>query len=224
MDTVVLDFLPVMLAAILAPFPILIVLLMLGRQDGLVVAICFVAGLIVVRLLQGLVFGYVFNASPEAQTDVGGKSIKDILFLILGILLLATALRSWLMSSDAKGAPPKWKTMFDSVTPGKAFVLGAVLVLIAAKAWVFTLGTISIIGTHELNTSQQITAYLIYLLGAHSLLLGMLGYAAILPAQSARVLGNALNWMEQNSKLVKIVISVGFGLYFVSKGLQGLFG
>ena len=49
----------------------------------------------------------------------------------------------------------------------KAFGMGALLVAIAAKQWVFTLSAIGIIGEAQLSQTGNVVAFLFFVLAAH---------------------------------------------------------
>jgi uncharacterized membrane protein (UPF0136 family) len=87
------------------PFYPIVVLLMLQGQGGLVKAIAFVAGNIAVRLAQGVLFGLVFDVAMAASSEDGQRLGVSILLLIVGILLLITAVKKWQKEEDPD-APP----------------------------------------------------------------------------------------------------------------------
>ena len=64
------------------------VLFLQQGRSGLVRAVGFVAGGIAVRLAQGILFGLVFGAAMEANSEDGQRLGVYTLLLIVGILLL----------------------------------------------------------------------------------------------------------------------------------------
>jgi hypothetical protein len=77
------------------PFYPIVVLLMLQGQGGLVKALAFVAGNIAVRLAQGVLFGIIFGVALAANSEYGQRLGVSTLLLIVGILLLITAVKKW---------------------------------------------------------------------------------------------------------------------------------
>jgi hypothetical protein len=77
------------------PFYPNVVLVLLQGQGGLVKALAFVAGNIAVRLAQGVLFGIIFGVALAANSEYGQRLGVSTLLLIVGILLLITAVKKW---------------------------------------------------------------------------------------------------------------------------------
>ena len=140
MGAVYVEMLPLILGAALLPVWIIIVLMLLSGDRGVVKGAAFVAGVTLVRLVQGVLFGFVFSGGGTAQTDAGATVFKSTLLLVLGIILLITAYKKWSKAPDPDAPPPKLFESLAGMSPLKAFGMGALLVLVAVKLWVFTLG------------------------------------------------------------------------------------
>lgn len=224
MGSVITDFIPLMIGAAVVPVNIIIVLLLLRGQGGLVKASAFAGGMVVVRLAQGIVFGSIFTASANAGANTGPSSLVSTLLLLLGILLWVTAIKQFTRDDDPDAPPPKWMAMFQSISAPKAFGMGALLVAIAAKQWVFTLGALGIIRDARLGNPQDIVAYLFFVLGAVSLMLIPIIACAVAPAQSARALEAGGKWLEKHNRAIVIAVSAVFGTLFLFKGIAGLLG
>jgi hypothetical protein len=106
----------------------------------------------------------------------------------------------------------------------KAFGMGALLVAIAAKQWVFTLTAITMIGEAQLSQAGNVIAFLFYVLAAQSLMLTPIVVYAVAPTQSAKGLEAAQNWLERYNRQIVIAISTIFGVLFLWKGISGLIG
>ena len=224
MENVIVEFLPLIVGAAVVPVPFIVTLLLLRSESGLLKAVCFVSGMVLVRLAQGIVFSYILGHSAKAQTEEGSDLIVNVILLILGILLWITALKKWQKEEDPDAPSPKWLAMFGSLSARKAFGISIVFMLIAAKQWVFTLGAVSVINEAHLVSPNNAVAYLIFVLGAQSLLLVLILISAVAPNRSAHMLDAAGQWMERNSRALTLVVSVIFGTYFIFKGITGLLG
>ncbi|MCC7160883.1 MAG: GAP family protein [Anaerolineae bacterium] len=224
MNIVITEFIPLMLGAALVPVWTIIVLLLLKSEGGLLKAVAFVSGQILVRLTQGLAFGLVFGSSEAASTEQGAAIIVSTLLLVLGILLLITAFLKWRKQEDPDAPPPKWMTMFSSVSAGRAFLLSIGLMLVAAKQWVFTLGALGVIREAELERPENIIAYLIFVFGAQLLVLVPIVITAVAPRQASHLLAAGSDWLERNNRTIVVAVSVVFGAYFIFKGISGLLG
>jgi hypothetical protein len=200
------------------------VLLLLRSEGGLLKAIAFVGGQTLFRLAQGTVFGFVLNSSLAAQTEQGSSLIVSSIVLVLGILLWVTALAKWLKAPDPDAPPPKWMAMFSSISAGKAFLLSFLLMALAAKQWIFTLGALGVINQADLPGPQDAIAFLIFVLGAQALVLVPIIMRAVIPSRSAALLEAGYQWLERNNRTIVIAVSSIFGTYFIFKGITGLLG
>ena len=224
MGTVIVSLLPLIVGAAVVPIWIIMVLFLLRSEGGLLKAAAFAAGAIIMRLAQGMLFGYVFGKSAEASGDSGSSVIVSTLLLVVGILMLIAAFKQWRKEDDPDAPPPKWIAAISGLSAVKAFGMGALLVVIAAKQWVFTLSTIGIIGQAQLSQAENVITFLFYVLAASSLVLAPIVVYAVAPTQSAKTLGAAQGWLERHNRVIVIVISLIFGLWFLWKGIAGLIG
>lgn len=224
MSTTLIGLLPMMAGAALAPVWIIVTLLLLRGERGLAKAAAFVAGVTAVRLAQGFLFGYVFHAYAAGHSDEEEGAFVAVLLLLLGIVLLVSALRKWLKDADPDEPPPRWMESITTWSPGRSFVIGVAGMSIAVKQWVFTLSALGIIGESETSVAQEVALFLLFVVGAQSLMLLVLGYTALAPAQSVQTLDAAQGWLERNNRPIAIAVSLVFGIYFLWKGIAGLAG
>lgn len=223
MTSVLGQLLPLILGAALAPLWVIIVLLMLASPGGVVKAGGFVLGITFTRLMQGLLFGAVLSASSGAKAESGGKSpVVSTLLLVVGILLLIAAFRKWRKEDDPDDPPPKWMQSIDQTTPLKALGLGALMVAVGPKLWVFTLSALGVINEAGLEQGDAIVAYLTYILLAQSLLILAILISAIAPQGSRALLKRAIDWLTAYNRPISITVALIFGLLFAWDGLQGL--
>jgi len=221
MGEVIVKLIPFIIGSAVVPLQLMMIILLLSNpRQGLAKAISLVAGMTVVRLLQGIVFGLIF--SSEAGESGGKGPVASLLLVVLGILLLITAYKQWRSEPDADDPPPKWLTMLDSLTIPKAFGMGAGLVLISGKFWVFTLAAIGVIGEAQLGQPSSSIAFLLYILLAQSLLLLAILVRILLPNQSKTVLEAISVWLTRNSRPIVLVVSLVFGVLFFIQGVVGL--
>ncbi|MDX2228152.1 MAG: GAP family protein [Leptolyngbyaceae cyanobacterium bins.349] len=186
--TIFLDLLPMMLGSALAPVWIIIVLLILKGPNGWVKAIAFVTGITLVRLLQGILVGYLLRSASGIESANGSSPIVSTLLLVLGILLLIAAAKKLMNEADPDAPPPKWMSAFDQADPCTILGMGALGTLIAPKLWVFTLAAIGVILKASLDLAAELKIFLMYVLGAQSLILLPLLLYAIALQRSANLL------------------------------------
>jgi hypothetical protein len=222
MGNLLLDLLPLAFGAMLVPIFVILALMLLTSERGLSKAAAFLAGILVMRLLQWVVFGLVFVPATEAETSAGLRLLGPMLMTVLGVMLLASGIRKWRKEPDSDDQPPAWMNKFNTLSVFQALAGGALLMLISVKQWVFTLSAITIILEARLVPPGGLVAYLSFTLIAMALmLLPILAYA-VAPQHSAEPLRNAQAWLERNNRSVAIVVSLVFGTWFLIRGITGL--
>ena len=217
------SLIPLILASALVPVQIMITLLLLRSSSGKITAWAFAAGMTLVRLLQGAIFGLVLSNASTVNVDQGGPGlVLSIVLMVLGIVFLATGAKSMLTGEDPDAPPPKWLTMTEGMKPAKAFLFGGGLLLLAPKFWVFTLGAIGAIGAANLGQPSAGLTFLAFAVLAQGITLAILLYATLAPRQSRHTLNAAAQWLEDKNRLIMIVVELVFGIWFSTKGLFGL--
>lgn len=223
MNDLLVDLLPVMLAATLTPMYPIVVMLLLQGQGGLGKAAALVSGAVAVRLAQGVLFGLVFRAAAGAYPDDGSEIIASTLLLVVGILLLIAAYKKWRRQEDPDD-PPRWITAVGGLSRIRSLAAGALLVALSTKQWVFTLTAIDIIEGAAPTARDSAIAYLIYILVTQLLVLVPILATAVAPQRSATSLDAARSWLERNNRVIVVGASLVFGFYFVAKGINSLMG
>ena len=223
MGDVVLNVLPLILVAAISPFPIIVNLLLLQREDGVSKATAFIGAIVLVRLVQGVLFGIVIREAESGEPTATRQLITAILLLVVGLLMIISGVRL-LLKEDDPDDPPKSTGRLDQITTVKAFGLGLLLVGISAKQWVFMLSSLAVIGEGELGRTSSIVSYLIYVIGATSLLLIPYLARLAIPSRSEPMMRATVAWLERNNRYIKIAVSFLFGIYFLGKALSSLLG
>ncbi len=224
METILISLSPYIIGSALVPVQIILAILLLqSPRQGLAKGIAYVTGMTMIRLLQGLVFGQVFASSGAAEVDgsSGQSLVVTTLITVLGILLLIAAYKKWSREEDPDDPPPKWLAAAGNLTPLKALALGFFLPLIMPKLWVFTLSALAVIVNAELEQPTNALVYLLFILLAQSLLLLPIFIRLLMPKRSQLVLDGVSSWLTRNNRVIVIVVSLVFGLFFLYSGLKG---
>jgi threonine/homoserine/homoserine lactone efflux protein len=198
----------------------MMIILAVTLKQGLAKAIYLVAGMTVVRFFQGVIFGLIL--SPRPGETSGKSTVVSTLLIVLGILLLITAYKTWRNEDDPDDPPPKWLVILDTLTPLKAFGIGVGLVLISGKFWVFTLSAIGVIEEAQLGQPSSTVAFLFFILLAQSLLLIAIIVRVIIPEQSKSIMEAISAWLTRYNRRIVMVVSLVFGLLFFVQGASGL--
>ena len=226
MSATLISLLPMIIGSAVVPMQIIMLLLMLtSEKQGLAKAIAFVLGMTLVRLVQGVLFGLIFTGGQGASesSSEGSSWVVSTLLTVLGILLLISFYKALTGEEDPDAPPPKWMAMLDTMSPLLAFGIGAGLLLIGAKMWVFTLSAIGTIDDAALGQPASMITFVLFVLLAESLLILPILVRMILPGQSQAWLGALSSWLEAHNRQIVMVASLIFGLLFLYQGISGFF-
>jgi uncharacterized membrane protein YidH (DUF202 family) len=221
---VILNLLPLIVGAAVVPLYSITVLLLLQSKGGLLKAVAFVAGGVAVRLVQGVVFGFVIGAACKANSEPGPRLVVSTLLLTVGILLLVAALKQWRKEEDPDAPTPKWMSAIGKLSALKALGAGALFPVIAVKQWVFTLSALGVIGEFGPGGAADVGAYLFFVLATQTLVLVPILASALAPHRTAKPLQATQAWLERNNRAIVMVMSLVFGVWFLFKGVTGLIG
>ena len=213
---------PFAIAAALMPIELVITLALLGTPGRVRTATAAVAGTVLVRLLQGLVFGVILHWGRRDDTPGGHGWLVSSVILVVGIILLVNAIREFFGGDDPDGPPPKWMAALSTMSAGKALLLGGATVLISVKMWVFTFAAISAIGDAGMERSANWATYIAFVVLGVSTHLVIIAAAAFFPKRSAAFLDSSLRWLQDHNRVIMIALGLLFGSWFLYKGLSGL--
>lgn len=215
---------PLIIGSAVVPIQIVVTILLLRSPGGAFTAGAWVAGMTTLRLLQGALFGFVFDSADDTSTEGGGGTSPVVagVLLVVAVLLLVTAVRQLLSEDDPDAPPPKWMTMTASMRPAKAFLLGFGVLAIGVKFWVFTLTAIGAIGDADLSRTGAITTFVVFVVLAESVHLVIVAAAVVAPDASSGALERTSDWLRAHNRVIMIVIGFVFGTWFLVKALDGL--
>jgi hypothetical protein len=211
------DLIPLAIASAVVPIQIVVTVLLMRASRA--TAAAWVAGMTTTRLAQGVLLGVVLEVAVGG--DGGPGPLASTLLLAFAALLLAGAAREAMGAEDPDAPPPKWMAKVESMTPGKAFGLGAGYLAIAPKFWVFTIGALGVIAEAPLAPLAAAGVYVGFVAAAQigSLLVLLAGFAA--PRRSADALDALAAWLQRHNRAITIALGLIFGLWFLVKALQG---
>ena len=129
------SLIPLIIASAILPMQIIVTIVLRRSRSGLQAAASFVAGMTVLRLVQGFVLAVVIGSAQAASDQLasGAGPVLSTILLTAGILLLAAALRQWLTGEDPDAPPPRWLGLAESMKPRTAFGFGMLLVALGGK-------------------------------------------------------------------------------------------
>jgi hypothetical protein len=222
-----LTLLPLALAASLVPTWIVINILLLRSQRGLPSAVAFVVGITLWRVVVGALFAPIFaHESVTARSGGGPSDIVATLLIALGVLGIAVALKLLSSASDHEVAPLplSWLSVLSSVGRVKAFGLGLFLAATSLRQWIFFLAALATIAKADLGDTQSTVVYLGFVATVDVPMIVPILFYAIARTRARGFLDWSYHWLEANNRGITIVVSGGFGIFFLVRGIVGLVG
>lgn len=211
---------PLILANAVLPAQTILTLVLV--RSSIRSAFAWFAGMTIVRLIQGVLFGFVLAAGERQEGPDAPRFFVGVLLLLLAALLYLKALRAALGAEDEDAPPPKWVTRAGSMSPWAAFGAGAGFMTIHLKSLVFTLGAISAMTEARLGAPLAVLTFLLFVILAHSPPLAILALAGSSSRRAAAILDGFSAWLRDKNRAITICFGLIFGTWFLIKALREL--
>jgi threonine/homoserine/homoserine lactone efflux protein len=217
------DILPMAVGVAISPVPIIAIILMLGtpraRSNGPAFALGWLLGL---AIAGGIVLAI---ASGNSQEDDGSPATwVSVLKLLLGVLLLLLAARSWRGRPRAgqEAKMPSWMQAIDRFTTGKSLGFGVVLSGVNPKNLALTIAAAAAIAQMGLSGGEAAGALAVFILvGSLSILAPVAVYFAM-GTRAAVILDELKTWMAAHNAAIMAVLLLVLGAKLVGDAIAGL--
>ncbi len=215
--------LPLAIGVALSPVPIIAVVLMLGTPKASSNGPAFVLGWIVGLSLVGAIILLV-SSGADASDEGAPAEWVAWLKLVLGILLLVVAMRTW--RSRPRGSEqaelPKWMQSIDRFTPGRATAMGVALSAVNPKNLLLTVGAAAAIAQTGIGSRDQAVALAVFVVIA-TLGPGLpVGMYFAMRERATKLLGELEGWMAANSPTIMTVLCLIIAAKLIGDGISGL--
>jgi threonine/homoserine/homoserine lactone efflux protein len=217
------EFLPSAVGVAISPLPIIAVVLMLvtprGRLNGTVFVVGWCVGLAIVGAIVLAVAGGV------GATDSSGPATwVDVLFLLLGLLLILVSARQWRgrPHGDEEPPTPKWMGALDSFTPVKAGGAGVVLSALNPKNLLLTIAGAAAIAETGISSGQQAGAYVVFVVIASIGVAAPVAISLALGDRSRPILDGLKIWLASNNAVIMAVLMLIIGVKLIGNAISGL--
>jgi len=216
--------LPEAIGIALSPIPIIGLILMLlsknARRNSLMFMFGWLGGLVVVAVI---VLALV-NAGKIAASE--GTAQTGVLWgqLLLGIALLFLALRQWRSRPQPgqEATMPKWMATIDSVQPGRALLLGALLSGANPKNLLLNVAAAGIIAVDTTTTLETAIVTMVFILIASITIVGPVLYVQIAGERAQSGLNELKTWLTLHNAAIMAVLLLIIGAKLIGSGLGAL--
>ena len=214
-----LETLPLALGAAVSPIVLAITVAMLTGPGRTPRALAFLAGEAVPLLaLAGLILlfggGVSLKVSPTALTALD---------LVFAGILLAVGLRAlWRALHRVPAKPPSTDDSHANVAPRRAFAIGVGSMTTNFTSLLLYLPALKLVAAADLTTADELIAAALVIVLVLSTVWLPLSLTRIAPITAEAALARIAATFQRNERLVTIVLGLGFGLYLLVRGLNGL--
>jgi threonine/homoserine/homoserine lactone efflux protein len=207
----------------LSPVPIIAVVLMLGTPRARANGPAFVLGWVVGLAVAGTVVLLVSSRADAGQQGDPADWV-GVLEIVLGLLLLLVAARTWHVRprGDREAELPKWMAAIDTFTARRSLGLGALLSGVNPKNLVLTVGAAAAIAQTGVPAGEQAIALAVFVL------VGTLGpgipvaiYFAM-GERAKRLLEGLKAWMAAHNAAIMAVLCLLIAAKLIGDGISGL--
>jgi hypothetical protein len=213
--------LPLAVGIALSPLAIVAVFMMLFGPLGRAGGVAFLAGWVGGLLVVGGVAIAISDAAEAAGAGGDESNLAGLMKLVLGLLLLLLAGRSW-RSRPAPGEQPelpKWMNALDRLTVPKALGLGALFSSVKLKNLVLLLAAVATISASPASGAQEVALLVAFTTVASLTIAAPVIIHVALGARAEDVLSPAKDWMARNNSTVMAAILVIFGATLIGDAI-----
>lgn len=224
MTEAVINILPSALGVAISPLPIVALILTLMSKKAKLNGLAFLAGWILAIMLIGWIGISLLGES--AATNNGPSVLSLWLQLIVGVLLLAMAVKNWL-SRPRAGRPavvPKWMAAVDKMRWYVALLLGVFFIALNPKNLALTLAGVSEITDANLPITDSYIILISYAVIASLSLVLPLIYLFVAGESAKKLLLKLKNWLVKYNAVIMAVILLVVGLKITIQAITGIYG
>jgi threonine/homoserine/homoserine lactone efflux protein len=216
------DFLPSAVGVAISPLPIVAVVLMRVTPRGRLNGPAFVAGWCVgLGIVGALVLTIAGGAG--ASGDSGPATWVDVLFLVLGVVLILVSARQWRGRPRHGEQPPtpRWMGALDTFTPFKAGGAGVVLSALNPKNLLLAVAGAAAIAQTGISNGQQAGAYVVFVAIASIGVAAPVVISFALGDRSRRILDGLKTWLARENAVIMAVLMLIIGVKLIGDAISG---
>jgi len=214
-----LYFIPLVLAAI-TPAMLAVVACLLSLERGPMRAMMFMAGRLVAYVGWCTVL-FIFTDRLFDLTLDGPPTFLFLLKSILGLLLIAMAIKIALGGNDPEALPSKIVDMFTGMSFIQLSGLGVLVSLFQVRHILLMFVGVTEIILAELSIADMVLATLILIVMINASQLILIGVYLALSDRADTLFQTIDAWLKQNNRRIAAIISL-IGVFLLWDGIYGL--
>jgi threonine/homoserine/homoserine lactone efflux protein len=216
------DVLPLAVAVAIFPVPIIAAVLLVGSDRGRAKGAAFVLAWGIGLAAVGAI-GLWLADKAGASDDGEPATWVSVLLLVLGLVVLAYAVKQWRGRPQAgeESPTPGWMSTVDAFTPMKAAGAGFALSGLNPKNILITAAAAAEIAEVGLSAGEEIAVLAAFVLIASVGVSAPVALALALGERSRQPLDSVRGWMAHNNAVIMAVLFLLIGVKLVGDAISG---
>jgi threonine/homoserine/homoserine lactone efflux protein len=196
----------------LSPVPIIAVVLMLGTPRARANGPAFVLGWVAGLAVAGTVILLVASGAGASEDGDPAKWV-GVLKIVLGLLLLLVAARTWKVRprGEQEAELPKWMKTIDTFEGPRALGFGALMSGVNPKNLLLTAGAAAAIAQTGVPAGEQAVALAVFIV-----------VATLAGERADRLLEGLKTWMGAHNAAIMAVLCLLIATKLIGDGISGL--
>jgi Na+/melibiose symporter-like transporter len=159
--------------------------------------------------------------TPDSDGSLLGAAVIK---MVVGVLLVALALRQWRErpASDDRAELPKWMAGVDSMPPGKALGLGLLLSAVVPKNLLLALSAGLIVGGAGFSAGQASVVIVVFTAIATSTVAVPVVAHLLASARMRGPLERLREWLVKNNVAIMVVVLLVIGVVMIGNSIASL--
>jgi hypothetical protein len=184
-----------------------------------------------VGLLLGCVVGvagavalFTLLADLLPTQDSGPSLAASLIKMVVGMLLVILALRQWRRrhAGGDRAELPKWMAGVDSMTAGKALVLGLLLSAVVPKNLLLALSAGLIIGEAGFSSGRAVVVIVVFTAIATSTVAVPVVAHLVAPSRMRVPFERLREWLVENNVTIMVVVLLVIGVVMIGNSIASL--
>jgi hypothetical protein len=175
--------------------------------------------------VAGAVGAFTLLADLLPTRSSGGSSpAAAVIKMVIGVLLVVLALRQWRQrpARSDQAELPKWMAGVDSMTPGKALVLGLLLSAVVPKNLLIALSAGLIVGEAGFSGGQAVVVIGLFTAIATSTVAVPVVAHLVASERMRGPFEKLRQWLVENNEAIMVVVLLVIGVVMIGNSIASL--
>ena len=215
--------LPLAIGIAISPTTITTTVLMLLSAKANPRAVSLLVGCAVGVGVAVTLFALLSMQLPTPMATSAPRPWSGVIKLVagIGLVIIAVVRLGRQLAPGERAELPRWMTLAESMTPGRALVLGVVLAALLPKNLLLTLSAGVVVGDAALSVGQvAITILLFTVIAVSSVGVPVVAYV-VSPDRMRGPLEQLRVWLMANNAAIMIVVLLVIGAVLIVNGVAG---